>query len=140
MIKARLEAKNIAIWLFLIALFICAALICLPFLGLLSENELYRYLPFLNFGLGISGSIFGRELPAVIIDNFNFGVSMLCLVSAVALFIHIIYVVILNIYRAQRRRAAKVLKSEGYSQQYFDLIERKRRQLAGKSISCTNDL
>lgn len=140
MIKARLEAKNIAIWLFCIALFICAALVCLPFLGLLDDTLLYKYLPFLDFGLSISGSIFGRELPAAVTDNFNFVVSMLCLVGAVALLMHIIYVIILNIYRGQRRKAAKILKNEGYTQQYFDLIERKRKQLAGKNISCTNDL
>lgn len=140
MINARLEAKNIAIWLFVIALFICAAIVSLPFLGLLDDDLLYQYLPFLNFGIAINGSIFGREIPAVIKDNFNFASGIICVIAAVALVFHIIYVIILNVLRGQRRKAAKVLKREGYTQQYFDLIERKRRRLAGRDISCTNDL
>lgn len=140
MIKARLEAKNLAIWLFCIALFISAALVCLPFLGLLDDDILYNYLPFLDFKITISGEILGWQIPKAVSDNFSFGLGILCLVAAVCLIMHLIYVIVLNIYRMQRRNAARILKSEGYSQLYYDIIERKRTSLEFKKISCTNDL
>ncbi len=136
MIKARLEAKNLRIWLTCIAVFLCGVIICAPFLGLLDDDLLYYALPFLDFGLVISGD----GLPAWLVDNFNFGVSLACVCAAVALFFHLIYVIVLNIYRAQRRKAARILKKTGYSKDYYDVLEDKRRKLKNSVFSSTNDL
>lgn len=140
MIKARLEIKSLRIWLICITLFLWGAVICAPFLGLLNDRILYDIFPFLNFGLEISGNVFGREIPAAVRDYFSFSVSLLCVIAAIGLFSHIIYVAILNILKNQRRRAEKTLRKEGYSRSYFELLERKSSQLKGTSLAPKNDL
>ncbi len=136
MIKARLEAKKLRVWLTCIALFACGVIICAPFLGLLNEDLLYYAFPFLDFGLVITGD----GIPEWIVDNFSFIVSILCICAAVCLLFHIIYVIVLNVFRLQRRRAAKLLRKTGYSKDYYDILEDKRRKLSKSVFSSTNDL
>ncbi len=136
MIKARLEAKNLRIWLTCIAVFICGIIICAPLLGLINDDMLYRVAPFLDFGLTVSG----EGLPTWFADNFSFIVSLICLCAAVCLAFHIAYVIVLNVYRYQRRRAAKALKKSGYSKEYYDILEDKRRKLKKSVFASTNDL
>lgn len=136
MIKARLEAKNLRIWLTCIALFLCGIIICAPFLGLINGDMLYKALPFLDFGLAIHG----EGLPAWLVDNFSFAVSIICICAAVCLVFHFIYVIVLNVLRGQRRHAAKVLRKTGYSKDYFDILEDKRRRISKSVFASTNDL
>lgn len=140
MIKARLEAKNLRIWLTCITLFLCGIILSAPFLGVINDDMLYSVFPFLDFGIVISGSIFGVELGDAFCNHFSFGVSLACIIAAVAMLAHIVYVIALCILRNQRRRAAKVLKTSGYCSEYFELLNNKRRQLAKSSLSSTNDL
>lgn len=140
MISARLEAKNLRIWLFCITLFLIGVIVCAPFLGLVDDKLLYSAFPFLDFGLVLSGSLFGHEIPSVVADNFSFAVSLACIILALSLFMHLIYVIVLNIFRVQRAHAASVLRKTGYSKDYFDILENKRRKLAKKPIGPTNDL
>ena len=140
MIKARLEAKNLRICLTCITIFIWGVIICAPFLGLLSESLLYTIFPFLNFGLTISGTVFGYEIPAALSENFSFALSIACVMAAIGLAIHLIYVIVLNFLRGQRRKAKRILRKSGYSREYFELLEKKREHLAGSSLEPTNDL
>lgn len=140
MIKSRLEARALRIWLFCAVLFVAAALIAARLIGFYSETTLYKWLPFLDFKITLSGSVFGIELPSWITDNFSFICSLACIIGVVALAAHIIYVLVLNIYRAQRRKAAKTLRKTGYSKEYFEILENKRRKLSGTSLGAKNDL
>lgn len=140
MIKSRLEARALRIWLFCIVIFFAAALITARLIGFYSETTLYKWLPFLDFNITLSGSLFGVELPAWITDNFSFACSLACIIGVISLAAHIIYVLVLNIYRSQRRKAAKTLRRTGYSKEYFDLLEKKRRKLSGTSLGAKNDL
>ena len=140
MIKARLEARSLRIWLTCTVLFISAAIICARLVGFYSEETFYRWFPFLDFKLSISGTVFGVSLPAWFCDNFSFGCSLLCVIGAVALAAHIIYVIVLNVYRLQRRKAAKTLRRTGYSKEYYDILEKKKRKLSGTSLGAKNDM
>ena len=140
MIKSRLEARSLRIWLTCAVLFLSAALIAARLIGFYTEETFYKWLPFLDFKLVLSGTVFGKEIPEFITKNFSFACSLACVIAVIALSAHLIYVVVLNVYRAQRRRAAKVLKKSGYSKEYFDLIEKKRRKLSGTSLGAKNDL
>lgn len=140
MIKARLEARALRIWLFCIVLFLTAVLIGSRIIGFYSEDTLYRLLPFLDFNLKISGTLFGSELPGWITDNFSFACSLGVIIAAMALAAHIIYVFILNIYRGQRRKAARILNKSGYVKDYYDILERKHRKLSGTALGVKNDL
>lgn len=140
MIKSRLEAKSLRIWLFCIVLFLSAALIASAAIGLITESAFYSLFPFLDFNLSISGSFMGSDLPVWLTDNFSFGCSLLCVILFISLLAHLIYVTVLNIYRMQRKHAANVLRKTGYSKEYFELIEKKRRHLSGTALSSRNDL
>ena len=140
MIKSRLEARSLRIWLFCIVLFLSALLIGAVVIGLISEKNIYNWFPILNFNLSISGSFMGTDLPAWLTENFSFACSIACIIAVFALTALLIYIIVLTIYRLQRRRAAKVLKKTGYSKEYFDLIEDKRRELSGTSLGARNDL
>ncbi len=140
MIKSRLEARALRIWLFCIVLFIAAALIAVRVIGFFPERTLYDWFPFLDFDLTISGTFFGRQLPEFVTENFSYACSLACVIAFIALVAHLIYVIVLNIYRLQRRKAAKVLKKSGYCKEYYDLIEDKRRDLNGTSLAARNDL
>lgn len=140
MIKSRLEARTLRIWLTCIVIFAAAVLITARLIGFYSEETLYMLFPFLDFRLSIEGTLFGRELPPLVTENFSFACSLLCVIAAIALAAHLIYVIVLNVYRSQRRKAAKVLKKTGYSKEYYELLEKKRRKLSGTSLSAKNDL
>ena len=140
MIKSRLEAKALRIWLFCIVFFAAAILITAWLIGFYSASGVYRWLPFLNFKLSLSGSIFGQEIPEWLTENFSFICTLAAVIGFMALFAHIVYVTVLNIYRAQRRKAAKVLRRTGYSKEYYELLERKRRKLSGGTLGAKNDL
>lgn len=140
MIKSRLEARSLRIWLTCIVLFLAAAVIAACAVGFLSERLVYRWFPILDFNLAVEGTVMGKELPAWFKDNFSFACSVICMIAFIALTAHLIYVIVLNIFRYQRHRAAKILKKTGYSKEYFDLLEDKRRQLSGTSLSARNDL
>ena len=140
MIKSRLEARALRIWLFCVVIFIAAAIIVAHLIGFYSETTFYKWLPFLDFNIAPSGSVFGFEMPAWITDNLSFTCSLACVIGVVALAAHIIYVFVLNVYRSQRRKAARVLKKTGYSKEYYDLLEKKRRKLSGSSLGAKNDL
>ncbi len=140
MIKSRLEARALRIWLLCVVIFASAVLITARLLGFYSEASFYRLLPFLDFKLTLSGSIAGYDLPAWLTDNFSFACSLACVIGAIALAAHLIYVFVLNVYRAQRRKAAKVLRKTGYSKEYYELLERKHRKLSGSSLGARNDL
>lgn len=140
MIKARLEAKPFRIFLVCMSLFLSAIIICAPILRLVNDEMLYSVFPFLNFGLSVSGSIFGWEIPAVVSNNFSFAVSIASIVAALWIFVHIIYVIYLNILRGQRSKAAKVLRKTGYSAEYFEILERKHAKLSRSSFSEENML
>ena len=140
MISARKEAKALSVWLFCISLFVCGAFASLPFLGLFSAKTLYKILPFLNFGITVEGSLFGWQIPEFVTENFSFWVSMACIMAAFCLLMHFIYVIVLSALRSQRKKAKKALKKYGYGKEYFYRIEKKRKQLAGKSLAAKNDL
>lgn len=140
MIKSRLEARALRIWLLCVVIFAAAVLITARLIGFYSEASFYRLLPFLDFNLTLSGSIGGKELPAWLTDNFSFACSLACVIGAIALAAHIVYVFVLNVYRGQRRKAAKVLRKTGYSKEYYELLEKKRRKLSGTSLGARNDL
>lgn len=140
MIKARLEARALRIWLFCVVLFLAAVLIASRLIGFYSEDTLYRLLPFLDFDLKISGTLFGSTLPAWITDNFSFACSLAVIIAVMALAAHLIYVFVLNVYRGQRRKAAKILNKSGYSKEYYDILERKRAKLSGTALGAKNDL
>lgn len=140
MIKSRLEARSLKNWLLCIVLFLAAALIAAAAIGLISEQMIYNWFPILNFNLHISGTFMGKNLPPVIVDNFSFACSLACIIAFFAVVALLIYVIVLFIFWLQRRRAAKVLKKSGYSKEYYDLIEDKRRQLSGTSLGARNDL
>lgn len=140
MIKAKKEAKGFRIWLTCVVIFICLCLIGAKVLGIYTEEQVYELFPFLDFGLSVDGVIFGWEIPWFITENFSFGVSMLCLFGAVILIALIIYWIALGVLKSQRRRAKKVLRKNGYCKEYFDLLEKKRIQLSGTSLSAENDL
>ena len=140
MIKSRLEARSLRIWLTCAVLFIAAVLIVARLIGLYTDENLYSLIPILDFKLTISGSIFGHEFPSWFTDNFSFAVSLACVIAVIALAAHLIYVTVLNVYRGQRRKAAKILKKSGYSKEYYDVLEAKRRKLSGTSLGAKNDL
>lgn len=140
MIKSRLEARALRIWLFCIVLFISAAIIGAWLIGFYSADKVYDLFPFLNFKLNVSGSVFGIGVPAWLSENFSFLCSLICVIGAISLAAHLIYVIVLNILRLQRKKAAKTLKRTGYSKEYFDLLENKRRHLSGSSLGALNDL
>ena len=140
MIKSRLEARSLRIWLFCAVVFLSGALISSRFFGFYNEARFYRLLPFLNFDLTLSGTAFGKELPSWLTDNFSFACSLAVLIAIIALAAHIIYVVVLNVYRLQRHKAAKVLRKTGYSKEYFELLEKKKRKLSKTSLGAKNDL
>ena len=136
MIKASLEAKSFRIWVFCICVFILGVLVCLPFLGLLTEDILYSALPGLDLGLRLSGG----GLPSWLTENFNFIVSLTVIGLFVCLAAVTVTLAVTLLLYSQRKRAAGVLKRTGYSQEYFDLIERKRRRLSRSPLAPTNDL
>lgn len=140
MIKSRLEARALRIWLFCLVIFIAAAIVTAKFIGFFTESSFYEWLPFLDFNITLSGTVFGISLPSWVTDNFSFACSLICVIGVIALVAHLIYVFVLNIYRAQRRKAEKVLRKTGYSKEYFDILERKRRKLSGSSLGAKNDL
>ncbi len=140
MVNARIEAKSLRVWLFCVSLFVCVALGSLPFLGVLSSAHLYEKLPFLNFGLTVEGSIFGWQIPEFVKNNFSFALSLACVMAAFCLLMHFIYVLVLSVLRGQRNKANKVLRTEGYTQKYFSLIERKRKKLSHRGLAAKNDL
>lgn len=140
MIKSRIEARALRTWLLCVVIFIAAAVIVAHLIGFYSETTFYKWLPFLDFNITLSGSVFGIELPAWFTDNFSFACSLACVIGVVALSAHIIYVFMLNVYRSQRLKAARVLKKKGYCKEYFDLLEKKRRKLSGSSLGAKNDL
>ena len=140
MIKSRLEAKALRIWLFCIVLFISAALVASWLIGFFTEEKFYNLFPFLNFDLNISGSLFGINVPTWLSENFSFLCTLLCVIGVLALAAHLIYVIVLNILRLQRRKAAKTLRRTGYSKEYFDILENKRRHLSGSALGAQNDL
>lgn len=140
MIKSRLEARALRIWLTCTVLFFAAALIAARLIGLYTDETLYKFFPFLDFNLTVTGSLFGISLPGWFTENFSFAVSLLCVIAAVALAAHIIYVIVLNVCRMQRHKAAKILKKTGYSKEYFDILEAKRHKLSGTSLEARNDL
>lgn len=140
MIKAKKEARALRIWLTCVVIFICLCLVGALALGIYTSDMVYDLLPFLDFGLTLEGEIFGVEIPAFITDNFNFGVTMACLMAAVVLAVLIIYWIVLGGLKSQRKRAKRVLKRNGYCKEYFDLLERKRKKLSGSWLSAENDL
>ncbi len=140
MIKSRLEAKRLKIWLFCIVLFIIAAIAASCVIGFLSESLVYKWLPFLDFNLTLSGTFMGQELPSWLTENFSFVCSILCVAVIIAIFAYFIYLIALCIYGLQRKHAEKVLRKTGYSKEYYDLLEKKRRKLSGTSLSARNDI
>ena len=140
MIKSRLEARGLRVWLFCIVLFVSAAIVACWIIGFFNESAVYKLFPFLDFKLNLSGSLFGVNVPAWLSENFSFLCSLACIIVAMALAAHIIYVVILNILRLQRRKAQKTLRRTGYSKEYYDLLEDKRRHLSGSTLGAKNDL
>lgn len=140
MIKSRLEAKALRIWLFCIVLFISAAVVAAWIIGFYNENKVYELFPFLDFNLNISGSLFGISIPAWLSENFSFLCTLLCGIVVLSMAAHLIYVLVLNILRLQRRKAAKALKRTGYSKEYYDILEDKRRHLSGSALGAQNDL
>ncbi|MCC8196114.1 MAG: hypothetical protein LIO49_04815 [Ruminococcus sp.] len=140
MIKTRTEIKNFKIWMICLALFLWALLLAAPFLGLLDDSLLYSIFPFLNFGLVIDGTIAGNEIPQFIKDNFSFGVSLACVMLAIALVVLLVYLVVRCILASQHSRAKKVLRKTGYSAEYFALLEKKKKSLKGSYLEAVNDL
>ena len=140
MIKSRLEAKSLRIWLFCIVLFVSAALVAAWLIGFFTEEKFYSLFPFLNFELNLSGSLFGVNVPTWLSENFSFLCSLLCVIGVLAMAAHLIYVIVLNILRLQRRKAAKTLRRTGYSKEYFDILEDKRRHLSGSVLGAQDDL
>ncbi|MCD8005775.1 MAG: hypothetical protein LUF29_02195 [Oscillospiraceae bacterium] len=140
MIKTRTEIKNFKIWMICLTLFFWALLIATPFLGLLDDSLLYSMFPFLNFGLVIEGTIAGNELPQFVKENFSFGVSLLCVMLAIALIVLLVYLIVKCILASQRSKAKKVLRKTGYSAEYFALLEKKKKHLRGSYLEAVNDL
>lgn len=140
MIKSRLEARKLRIWLLCLVLVVSAALIAACLIGFITDETVYGIFPFLNFDLTVSGTFIGKELPSWFTDNFSFACTVAVIILFIALIAHLIYVTVLNIFRLQRKKAANVLKKTGYSKEYFDLLENKRRKLSGSSLSARNDL
>ncbi|MCD7846710.1 MAG: hypothetical protein LUG49_01545 [Oscillospiraceae bacterium] len=140
MIKTRTEIKNFKIWMICLTLFLWALLIAAPFLGLLDDSLLYSIFPFLNFGLMIEGTIAGNEIPQFVKDNFSFGVSVACVMIAIALIVLIVYLIVRCVLASQRSKARKVLRKTGYSAEYFALLEKKKKHLKGSYLEAVNDL
>ncbi len=140
MIKARLEAKALRIWLTCIGIIAAIALVSFAVIGFVAKERIYELVPFLDFGLVIEGQIFGWELPAAVTEHFSFGVSLAAIIVAFWLLLHFIYLIVLCALRGQRRRARKALKRKGYCKDYFDILEAKHRKLEGTSLSAQNDL
>ncbi len=140
MIKAKKEAKALGIWLTCVVIFICLCLAGARFLGIYTEQTVYDLLPFLDFNLKLEGEILGWQIPAYVTENFSFAVSLLCIMLAVVLLALIIYWIVLGAYKAQRKKAKRVLRKHGYCKEYFDLLERKRLKLSGTGLSAENDL
>ncbi len=140
MIKAKKEARTLRIWLTCVVIFICLCLVGALALGIYTSETVYDLLPFLDFNLTLEGEIFGIEIPAFICDNFSFGVSMACIIAAVILATLIVYWLALGALKAQRKRARKLLRKNGYCKEYFDLLEKKRKKLSGTWLSAENDL
>lgn len=140
MIKARLEARTLRIWLVCVVIFLSAVLIVSRALGFYSEAMFYSLLPFLNFNLSISGTVFGVEIPAWFADNFSFACSLACVIGVIAFSAIVVYLIVYLILRSQRVKAAKTLRRTGYSKEYYDLLEKKRSKLAGTSLGPRNDL
>ncbi len=135
MIKARLEAKNLRLWLLCITVFLWGVIIAAPFLGLVDYSFIYELVPSLDLGFKVEGTILGITIPKT---EINLGV--ICLLALIGLIAHLIYVIVLNIYRAQRHKAAKILRRDGYSREYFEIFERKSKHLKGTALASTNDL
>ncbi len=140
MIKSRLEAKALRIWLVCMGIIAALAVAGFAIVGLVSEEKVYELVPVLDFGLTVEGSIFGIELPAAVVDNFSFGCSLLALVGCFWLLLHFIYVIVLCVFRGQRAAAKRYLRKEGYSKNYYDILESKRRKLERTSLGARNDL
>lgn len=140
MIKSRLEAKSLRVWLTCIFIVLCIAVGAFAVIGFIGEEMTYSYLPFLDFGLVLEGSVMGYELPAVITENFSFACSLAAVMAIVGLLFHIVYVIVLNHYRAQRRRARRILKKKGYCREYFEILERKHKKFSGRALAPKNDL
>ncbi len=140
MIKARLEARALRIWLICIGIVAVMALAACAVVGFVAESKLYELIPFLNFDLVIEGEIFGWTLPAAITDNFSFACSLAAIIAAFWLLLHVIYVLVLCILRGQRSKAARRLRKNGYSKDYYDILESKHRKLEGTSLAARNDL
>ncbi|MCD7785031.1 MAG: hypothetical protein LUH18_05555 [Oscillospiraceae bacterium] len=140
MIRTRTEIKNFKIWMICLTLFLWALLIAAPFLGLLDDSLLYSIFPFLNFGLVIEGTIAGNELPQFVKDNFSFGLSLACVMLAIALIVMVVYFAVKCILASQRSKARKVLRKTGYSAEYFALLERKKNHFKGSYLEAVNDL
>ncbi len=140
MIKTRTEIKNFKIWMICLTLFLWALLLASPFLGLLDDSLLYSIFPFLDFGLVIEGTIAGYEIPQFVKDNFSFGLSLACVMLAIAVVVLVVYLVVKCILASQRSKAKKVLRKTGYSAEYFSLLERKKKHLKGSYLEAVNDL
>ncbi len=140
MIKARLEARCLRIWLTAIGLIAAIALISFAVVGLIAPSQIYDLIPELDLGLTIEGTIFGIDLPAWLTDNFSFGVSLAIIIAAFWLLLHIIYIIVLCALRGQRSKAKRILRKTGYSKDYFDRLEHKHHQLEGTSLGARNDL
>lgn len=140
MIKAKKEAKSLRIWLTCTVVFLCLCLVGARVLGVYTEQTVYDLLPFLEFNFAPSGTIYGWEIPSFITENFSFALSLACIMGAVILLAIIIYRIVLCGLKAQRRRAKRVLRKNGYCKEYFDLLEKKRIKLSGSSLSAENDL
>ncbi len=140
MIRTRTEIKNFKIWMICLTLFLWALLLAAPFLGLLDDSMLYSMFPFLNFGLVITVTIAGNELPQFITDNFSFGLSLACVMIAIALVVLVVYLFVKLILSSQRSKAKKVLRKTGYSAEYFALLEKKKKHLKGSYLEAVNDL
>ncbi len=140
MIKARLEARCLRIWLTSIGLVTAIAIIACAVVGFIAPSQIYDLVPELDLKLTIEGTIFGVDLPAWFTENFSFGVSLAIIIGALWLLLHIIYAIVLCALRGQRSKAKRVLRKTGYSKEYFDRLEHKHRQLEGTSLSARNDL
>ncbi len=140
MIKTRTEIKNFRIWMICLTLFLWALLLAAPFLGLLDDSMLYSLFPFLNFGLVIDGTIAGNEIPQFIKDNFSFGLSLMCVMLAIAVIVLLVYLIVRCVLASQRSKAKKVLRKTGYSAEYFALLEKKKKHLKGSYLEAVNDL
>ena len=140
MIDTRTEIKNFKIWMICLTLFLWALLLAAPFLGLLDDSLLYSIFPFLNFGLVIDGTIGGNEIPEFIKDNFSFGVSLACIMAVIAVVVLVVYLVVRCVLASQRSKARKILRKTGYSAEYFDFLERKKKHLKGGHLEAVNDL